>query len=148
MDSVSPDEHEALLQGPAATPPPGLTSNLTDPPNQRAASYFVIIFFGLLATSALVVRLYTRVIILRRVKVAECESTARSYEYLSNCCRFAHLWMGRTMFFLSLPHRPNCEQLTFVAYLVSGWLAVEAAPMVDQWNLRLENYMSLLFVRV
>ena len=33
-----------------------------------------------------------------------------------------------------------------MAYLVSGWLAAEAAPLVDQWNLRLEDFITLLFV--
>lgn len=76
MEPVSPEEREALLQGPAATPPPGLESNLTDPPNQRVASYFMIIFFGFLATFALVIRVYTRAFILRRFKIADCKLTA------------------------------------------------------------------------
>ncbi|KAH8434487.1 uncharacterized protein LDX57_012132 [Aspergillus melleus] len=113
MEPVSPEEREALLKGPAATPPPGLQSNLTDPPNQKTASYTIIIFFGLLATFALIVRIYTRAFILRRVKVADYS-----------------LILGWLM---------------FVAYLVSGWLAADASPMVDQWNLRLKDFIDLLF---
>ncbi|KAI9041772.1 uncharacterized protein KD926_006496 [Aspergillus affinis] len=130
MESVTPEEREALLQGPAATPPPGMQSNLTNPPNQKAASYFIIIFFGLLATFALVVRIYTRALILRRVKVAD-------YSLILG-------WVGLPLFESNVS-LTNWDQLMFVAYLVSGWLAADASPMVDQWNLRLKDFIDLLF---
>ncbi|PLB52003.1 hypothetical protein P170DRAFT_506908 [Aspergillus steynii IBT 23096] len=72
-----------------------------------------MIFFGILATFALVIRVYTRAFILRRMKIAD-------YSLILG-------W------------------LNFVAYLVTGWLAAESAPMIDQWNLRLRNFLDLLF---
>ncbi|RAL01841.1 uncharacterized protein BO80DRAFT_424209 [Aspergillus ibericus CBS 121593] len=113
MESISPAQHAALLQSPAATPPPGVESNLINPPNQRAVSIFVILFLGILTSLALTIRLYTRVVLLHRMKLVD-------YSLLLS-------WAS------------------FIAYLISAWLAGSIAPLVDQWNLRNQDYITLLF---
>ncbi|KAI0201476.1 hypothetical protein F4808DRAFT_459967 [Astrocystis sublimbata] len=54
--SISPGGQQAILDGPALEPPPGVVSNFADPPNHNAAALAVIIF--LLALGTLSASLY------------------------------------------------------------------------------------------
>ncbi|KFA79682.1 hypothetical protein S40288_09079 [Stachybotrys chartarum IBT 40288] len=58
--SLSPEEQEMWLEGPALEPPPGITPNLDNPPNGNALALAVIsIMFGL-ASIGMLMRLFIR----------------------------------------------------------------------------------------
>lgn len=64
---------DALLDGPALAPPPGVVPNLTNPPESVVASYMVTSLTIAIATLAVLVRMYTRIFITKQVGFADCE---------------------------------------------------------------------------
>lgn len=61
-----------LLQGPALTPPPGVTSNFDNPYSLRPAADAVKIVTTILATLAIFIRGYTKWRIIREVHLEDC----------------------------------------------------------------------------
>ena len=82
IDFLHPLEKAIARDAPAAPPPPGIVPNFQDPPNLRAVGQFVIIFCFLLATAALIVRVYTKLFIIRRFTVSDCRFLAMLLEYM------------------------------------------------------------------
>ncbi|KAI5861303.1 hypothetical protein GGS23DRAFT_606225 [Durotheca rogersii] len=69
--SLTPEQMEALLNGPALTPPPGVIPNFDNPPNLNHISS-VAIPVCLVATSlAFLLRTYTRVVILKKIQLPD-----------------------------------------------------------------------------
>lgn len=58
---------DALLNGPAGTPPPGILPNFDKPPNLDIASHLSVAVQIVLASLAVLIRLYTRYFLLRSV---------------------------------------------------------------------------------
>lgn len=56
---------EQLLEGPALAPPAGVTPNFENPPNLNTASYSMAVVAIALPTIVVVLRLYTKVFIVR-----------------------------------------------------------------------------------
>ena len=69
MDST---QLEALLNGPALAPPPGVTPQLNNPPSYRAATTAIPTVCLIVATLAVSMRVYTRARIIRVVNIADC----------------------------------------------------------------------------
>lgn len=72
MADLSPEKLEALLNGPAQAPPAGITSQLDNPPNHRAASSAVLITCLIVTSIAVAMRLYTKVRVIRKLDIADC----------------------------------------------------------------------------
>lgn len=64
-----------LLNGPAMIPPPGVTSQFDDPPNleQLTIAVFTICIF--VATIAVVLRMWTKLLIIRQTTLDDCISS-------------------------------------------------------------------------
>jgi hypothetical protein len=71
--SLSPAEMQALLNGPAALPPPGVTPNFTDPYNFKSALLIIQIIFLILPTLAVAIRFYAKVWLIRSTHLEDCE---------------------------------------------------------------------------
>ena len=75
--SVSPEQSAAkvhgLLNGPAGTPPPGLLPNFQDPPNLNSALIFTVTICMAVATVVVVMRMYTKLFLIRSVAYEDCE---------------------------------------------------------------------------
>ncbi|PYI01187.1 hypothetical protein BO78DRAFT_379489 [Aspergillus sclerotiicarbonarius CBS 121057] len=69
--TLSSEQRQALLDGPAASPPPGVVPNLVDPPNLQALGRALILVFWSLALIAFTIRIYTKVFIIRSVRVSD-----------------------------------------------------------------------------
>ncbi|KAA8647058.1 hypothetical protein EYZ11_006990 [Aspergillus tanneri] len=110
---VSKTPLEQILQLPAATPPPGVKPNLVDPPNLKAAGLAVILVFWILCTVLLIVRLYTKILVIHKVNLSD-------YSILL-------AWA------------------IFMGYFAPAWLMLQVAPGVDQWNMRLKDFSSMLY---
>ncbi|KAF2179435.1 hypothetical protein K469DRAFT_641330 [Zopfia rhizophila CBS 207.26] len=65
--SIPPAKLEAILNGPAAHPPPGEESNLLNPPSLAASGIATAAIFLTLATAGVVVRMYTKWKIVRKM---------------------------------------------------------------------------------
>lgn len=64
---------DAILNGPAMAPPPGETSDFTNPPNENPLAIGVLVTMIVISTLCVLVRLYARVYLLRKVQVEESE---------------------------------------------------------------------------
>ncbi|PWY90565.1 hypothetical protein BO94DRAFT_30427 [Aspergillus sclerotioniger CBS 115572] len=113
MSTLSPEQRQALLEGPAGPPPPGQASNLVDPPNLLVAGHSVLLLFWTLASVAVVLRVYTKVFLIGLMRLSD-------YTMLL-------AWA------------------LFMGYFGPAWGLSAAAPGVDQWNLRLKDYISMLY---
>lgn len=64
---------DAILNGPAMAPPPGETSNFSNPPNENPLAIGVLVTMIVISTVCVLVRLYARVYLLRKVQAEESE---------------------------------------------------------------------------
>lgn len=77
LSDLTPQQLQALLDGPALPPPPGIIPQLDHPPNLRTTGNAVQIVCLVLATLALCMRLYTKAAIIRQIVLADCKSDDR-----------------------------------------------------------------------
>lgn len=72
MSAPTPDEIQALLNGPGLKPPDGEDVNLTDPPNQFTTMIVVYTIYLALCTIAIAIRMYTKIFIIKKVNSEDC----------------------------------------------------------------------------
>ena len=72
MSSPTPEQLQALLNGPALAAPPGVISNFSDPPSSYDAAVAINIVFLVLSTLTLAMRIYTKVRIIHQMALADC----------------------------------------------------------------------------
>lgn len=74
MTTLSPELREALLEGPAAPPPPGIVLNFVDRPNELLiAGRTLLLVLWSLAFVVLAIRIYTKAFIIRSFRVSDCK---------------------------------------------------------------------------
>ena len=73
--SLTEAQTQALLNGPAAEPPPGIVPNLVDPPSDLYAGTVISILTLVLCTLALVLRMLTKAFLMRQIHGADCKFT-------------------------------------------------------------------------
>ncbi|KAL8962779.1 MAG: hypothetical protein Q9193_000864 [Seirophora villosa] len=66
LASLTPQQRQNLLDGPALPPPPGVVPQFDHPPNLKTISLAVEITGFLIATITLCIRMYTRIFVIRR----------------------------------------------------------------------------------
>ena len=81
---VSPQKLAIILNGPALKPPPGLTSNLVNPPNNRVITHVTFSISLVLSTLAVLIRLYTKAIVQRRLDKADGEMLRYGFIHTAN----------------------------------------------------------------
>lgn len=81
ITDLPPEQQQAVLNGPALTPPDGVESNFDNPSNQTSMAVGVTIFALCISTLLMISRFYARVIVLRRVGIEDCESHGRFLPY-------------------------------------------------------------------
>lgn len=64
---------EALLNGPAAPPPAGVTSDFTDPANLHVVGTVVLVLCLTLSMLAVLIRMYTKLFIIRSIAPEDCK---------------------------------------------------------------------------
>ncbi len=70
--SLSPEERQALFNGPALAPPPGVISNLENPPNNNAAGNITLALCIFLSTIAVCNRTYANYV-LSKPRLPDCK---------------------------------------------------------------------------
>lgn len=74
MSEESQAALQALLNGPAVPPPPGITPNFESPPNSKAVSLIVLVPCQTIATLSVLLRLYTKLSLLQSIAWEDCKS--------------------------------------------------------------------------
>ncbi|KAI1483881.1 hypothetical protein F4774DRAFT_423425 [Daldinia eschscholtzii] len=102
FDLLSPEEQEAILDGPALSPPPGVTPNLESPPNQNAAGLVAIALTMAAGTIAISLRGYSRVFITRKLFLEDLlafaayvlliASQCMGFRFINSAGMFVHQW--------------------------------------------------------
>ncbi|KAI0389135.1 hypothetical protein F5Y17DRAFT_450189 [Xylariaceae sp. FL0594] len=102
LPHLPPDEQQAILNGPALEPPPGLTSNFSNPPNNNGLALAVTILCLSVSTILLVIRAYTRIFVIRVVRLEDAISLFAFGNYVAyvycivrfmrNVGFFVHQW--------------------------------------------------------
>jgi hypothetical protein len=59
------------MDGPALTPPAGVTSDFDNPPNNNPLAVGVLSTCAAVATLCIIIRVYARVVLLRKVQIEE-----------------------------------------------------------------------------
>ena len=73
IESLTPEELQKLLNGPAVAPPAGSISNLENPPNTNAVCYLTFYLCLSCATLAVVMRIYTKHFLIHATAYEDCE---------------------------------------------------------------------------
>ncbi len=71
--SLSPEQLQQLLDGPAGTPPDGVIPNLNNPSNLDTYVILTISVCMTLATVAVLLRMYTKILITRSLAYEDCK---------------------------------------------------------------------------
>ncbi|KXX79711.1 hypothetical protein MMYC01_203806 [Madurella mycetomatis] len=69
--NLPPELQEQILNGPARAPPPGVVPNFDNPPNRTPEAIAVIAVCLFFSTAAVLLRIYSRVFILRKVRLED-----------------------------------------------------------------------------
>ncbi|KAM7213831.1 hypothetical protein V8F06_010763 [Rhypophila decipiens] len=71
ISSLPPAQQEAILNGPALGPPPGVLPNLTDPPNRNQFASAVTIICLVAATFSVLLRVVLQVFVMKKVRITD-----------------------------------------------------------------------------
>lgn len=73
FDALTPAQKLAFLEGPALAPPLGVLPQFSNPPNQNAMSYGIVVTGIVLAALAVVMRLYARLVCTKKMRLEDCK---------------------------------------------------------------------------
>jgi hypothetical protein len=76
---MSPEKLAKLMEGPAAKPPPGVVPNFDNPPNSNQKIRILCILASVIGTLFVIMRLYTRLVLLRKIMFEDCTFTSLSH---------------------------------------------------------------------
>lgn len=69
---LTPEQRQALLEGPAGPPPPGQVSNLDDPPNMYLQWRALFITLWTVASACVFIRVYAKAFVVRQFRMSDC----------------------------------------------------------------------------
>jgi len=84
LANLTPQQLQALLEGPALAPPLGVIPQLTHPPNLRATGVAVQVVCLILATLAICIRVYTKARIIGQVVLADCQFSGQGPSFCTD----------------------------------------------------------------
>ena len=118
-------ELQAVLNGPAASPPAGVTPNFNDPPNLNRVVAVVLTLCIFLPTVAVLLRLYTKKFLIQSWAYEDCETPISSFPNLTASListRRSHTRMGKSrqeealLFLLTSAAWSNCTEHSVWTY--------------------------------
>lgn len=115
---------QRLLNGPAATPPAGVTPDFDDPPNQRLFVIAILVLCLTFSTLAVLMRMYTKLFLVRSLVPEDCEClfvTRLDLEVLTfsrhHCDRMGKLRPNEVLFpILTMAAVSDCAGHTICAH--------------------------------
>ena len=143
--SLNPEQLQKLLNGPAGTPPVGVMPNLNDPPNLDTYVILTISICMTLATIAVLLRMYTKILITRSLAYEDCK-----WLYLISVMILILLDVIVLALVSTGPSlRVECnwpQQLLQIGYTIPSALVSKFGGGTHIWNVRLHDYFSMLYV--
>lgn len=123
------------LGGPAMAPPPGVAPDSLQESNS-VFSWFImtIVLCITLSTLAVVMRLYTKLRIIRQIGWEDCE------------CRLLFMLSPLSWLISELADTSVLGHLMWVAYCVPTTLIMRHGGETHQWDLQLKNLIQILYV--
>lgn len=92
--SLSPEQLQKLLNGPAGTPPVGMIPNFDDPPNLDTYVILTISACMTFATVAVLLRMYTKVFITRSLENEDCKWLCSISVMILKLFKMSLCWLG------------------------------------------------------
>ncbi|KAK3368462.1 hypothetical protein B0H63DRAFT_441713 [Podospora didyma] len=96
---------DALMNGPALPPPPGVVPNLVHPGNKNGLALFVLIFCSVISTICVLVRAYGRFVLLKRFQLEDaliisafgvfCGAAWSAFSIIDTPGYYVHMWEVR-----------------------------------------------------
>lgn len=69
--SLTQEQKDVILDGPALAPPTGVVSNFDNPPNRDGLTLGVIITSVILATTFVLIRIYSKVFVTKKISIPD-----------------------------------------------------------------------------
>lgn len=132
---LSPAEAEAMWNGPALPPPPGVVPKYTDRSTALEVLYASCALVLFLAVSTAGMRAYSRIFIVKRVRIEDCKLTSPT-----ECAAGPFLLTCN-------PDMALGALGAFIGY-VGGvyWFMAVCGSFVHQWNVQLKDLPTLNYV--
>ena len=85
--SLTPAQLQALLDGPAVSPPPGVIPNFVDPPSLYPQIIVTLVLTLSIATLAVIIRVYTKLHVIKAWHLEDCTCCGSGLDrpYLIRC---------------------------------------------------------------
>ncbi|KAK3374313.1 hypothetical protein B0T24DRAFT_626160 [Lasiosphaeria ovina] len=128
FDSLPPILQEYILNQPARPPPPGVTPNFVDPPNQNHTAGAVVFLGIALVTICGLLRVYTRVFVTRTVKIEDYLGLAAFVFYVGLMWGIISL-MIKVGFFVD-QYNVQVRTFLFAAKVVYAYPSIYSATML------------------
>ncbi|KAF2235595.1 hypothetical protein EV356DRAFT_523099 [Viridothelium virens] len=101
LSNATPEQLQAILNGPALPPPPGVQPNFIDPHNFWLVGVIVVSLGFSIATLSLMMRLYTRCFIMRQVGIEDLRVVGVLYGFcimlikIAILLQYVHIFVPR-----------------------------------------------------
>ncbi|KAF6226863.1 hypothetical protein HO133_008304 [Letharia lupina] len=132
ISNATPEQLQALLNGPALKPPPGVIPDFTDPSTSHRRGVAVEIVSLLLSAFAVAMHIYTKARFMHQMAAAACTTLLRNPLGMRVSSVLCEVCFNTSHGFL-------------VGYFIIGWLVSDIAPGAKQWDVQLENLGSFLY---
>lgn len=120
--ALTPELVQSILNGPAGTPPVGVTPNFDNPPNTNRFVIITLVFCVLLASLAVLVRMYTKIFLIRSIEyedytlmiawIGQIGETIPSALTTRHGCG-VHIWNVRMKAFFRMLYWVNITAITY-----------------------------------
>lgn len=144
----TPEQLQALMNGPAGKPPAGVLPNFQHPPNLNAFLSLTLTLVLTFGTLAILMRMYTKLFIIRSVAYEDCTFPQLvppiCILMLLRCC---HARMGRAWGRGSIISLTDIIKLFQIAEIVPSAVATRHGGGSHMWDIRLKTFFDLLYVR-
>ncbi len=144
----TPEQLQALLNGPAGKPPAGVLPNFQNPPNLNAFLILTLTLVLTFGTLAILMRMYTKLFIIRSVAYEDCTFTQLvppiCILMLLRCC---HVRMGRAWGRGNILSLTDITKLFQIAEIVPSAISTRHGGGSHMWDMRLKTFFDRLYVR-
>ncbi|KAI0404725.1 hypothetical protein F4802DRAFT_566069 [Xylaria palmicola] len=121
FSSLSPAAQQAVLEGPALAPPPGVIPNFTNPSNLETLTYAVLGICLFLATVFILLRAYGRWYLVGTMSVGDCLTLLAYIFFVGQVAVFYHVTAGLG-FHVTFVHQWDVQFKNLKAYIYYSFI--------------------------
>ncbi len=143
----TPEQLQALLNGPAGEPPAGVLPNFQNPPNFNTFLILTLTLVLTFGTLAILMRMYTKLFIIRSVDYEDCTFT----QLVPPICilmllRCYHVRMGRAWGRGNILSLTDITKLFQIAVIIPSAMIIRRGGGSHMWDIRLKTFFDMLYV--